>query len=83
MNQWIPITYHKATEEEQEGYGEDITSVYDCPLPDDGQEVLITTKYGTVVCTTFYTDMGSYFEYYEDEDEVVAWMSLPDPYKPQ
>ena len=50
-------------------------------LPDDGQEVLITSKFGSVNKTTFYTDCGNYFEGYEYYDEVIAWQPLPQPYK--
>lgn len=55
--------------------------IYECPLPDDGQEVLITSKYGSVDKTTFYTDCGNYFENYEDYDEVISWQPLPEPFK--
>ena len=82
---WIPIKTRPMTEEEKEYYSEYLSEgngmIYDCPLPDDGQEVLITSKYGSVDKTTFYTDCGYYFENYEDYDEVIAWQPLPEPYK--
>lgn len=84
-NGWIPIKTRPMTEEEKEYYSEYLFEgnglIYECPLPDDGQEVLITSKYGSVDKTTFYTDCGNYFENYEDYDEVIAWQSLPQPYK--
>ena len=83
---WILIKTRPATEEEKEYYSEylfeDNGLIYECPLPDDGQEVLITSKYGSVDKTTFYTDCGNYFENYEDYDEVIAWQPLL-PYQPK
>lgn len=84
---WTPIKTRPLTDEEKEeyanlGYSEDsMTSMYDCPLPEDGEEVLITTRYDTVCTDTFYRDDGCYFETYCDEDDVKAWMPLPEPYK--
>lgn len=84
MSEWIPIKMRPMTDEEKAEYLECGDGfIYDCRLPDDGDEVLITTVYGSVVQTTFYNDYdyGCYFEMYEDEDEVLAWMPLPKPYK--
>lgn len=90
---WIPITFRPFTEEELRDYcekwsvkPEDVTDregwVYNCPLPDDGEEVLITTKvWGYVKIDTFHADPdGFYFEDHEDPDEVAAWMRLPEPF---
>ena len=82
---WIPIKTRPMTEEEKEYYSEYLFEgnglIYECPLPEDGQEVLITSKYGRVDKTTFYADCGNYFENYEDYDEAIAWQPLPKPYK--
>lgn len=84
---WIPIKTRPLTDKEKEeyadlGYSEDSMSfMFDCPLPEDGEEVLITTQYGEVRTDTFYRDDGCYFETYCDEDDVKAWMPLPEPYK--
>lgn len=77
---WIPVKIRLLTEEEKEEIGYEYDYIYDCPLPDNYQDVLITTPYG-VQTTTFYTDYGCYFESYEDEGDVIAWMPLPEPYK--
>lgn len=81
MSEWIEITYHIPTDEECETYGDEFSYIYDCELPNNGDEVLITTKYGHVTVATFYNDYGAYFEGWEDDDEVVAWMPLPEPFK--
>ena len=79
-NQWIPIKTRPLTEEEKEIYP-DYTFIYDCSMPEDGEEVLITTKYG--VCTDIYCwdDCGCYFECHCDDGEVLAWKRFPQPYK--
>ena len=77
---WIPVKTRPLTEEEKELYP-DYTFIYDCRMPEDGEEVLVTTKYG--VCTDIYSrdDEGCYFECYCDDGEVLAWMRFPKPYK--
>lgn len=77
---WNLVSFREMTEEDN--YTEfESAYIYDCKLPDNGDEVLISTKYNTVEKTTFYDDYGCYFEDYEDVDEVKAWKSLPKPYK--
>lgn len=81
MDNWIEIKTRPLTDEEKELFGEDYTYLYDCELPDDGVEVLITTKYGYVTTCTFYNDDCAYFEGYEDDGEVIAWRTFPEPFK--
>lgn len=83
--EWIPIVTRPMTEEEKEEYhGEydpnDMT-MYDCQMPEDGQEVLVTTRYGDVDTDTFYHDDGWYFENFCDDGDVLAWQPKPEPYK--
>lgn len=85
-NKWIPITSRPMTEEEKEHYKthpeyQDDCRIFNCKLPDDGQEVLISV-YGGVEVDTFVQDAndGCYFEG-RDIDDVDAWMPLPLPYK--
>lgn len=82
---WIPIKTRPLTEAEREELlteGSDgVEFMYDCPLPDDGQEVLVTGRYGNVETDVFYRDDGCYFETNYDEGDVKAWMPKPKPYK--
>ena len=84
-NEWIPVVFQTLTNEEKEYYkelfGTECTEKYNCPLPEDGQNVLISTKYGTIHLVTFEND-GVYcgFEDY-DANEVLAWCPLPELYK--
>lgn len=83
--EWIPITKRPVTNEEQELYEDqelylEGMMILTCPLPDDGEEVLITI-YGGVETDTFYKDNdGCYFEG-RDIDDVIAWQKKPEPYK--
>lgn len=82
--EWIPIKTRKLTEEERRVFSvDDVTYIYDCALPDDGENVLVTTSDGEVAVAHFYNDgfFGCYFEYYEDEGDAIAWAKLPSPYK--
>ena len=90
---WIPIVTRPMTEEERKEYmahdycmipdyltGEDALEIFDCPLPDDGEEVEVTI-YGRIVVDTFYSDSveGCYFDSVDIED-VTAWRRC-EPYK--
>lgn len=79
-DKWIPIKTRELTEEEKEEYP-DCTFMYDCKLPEDGEEVLVTTWYGDVALDNFCRDDGCYFEAYCDEGDAIAWMPKPEPYK--
>jgi len=80
---WIPVTKRPMTEDEKSWYEScyDEAEILDCPLPEDGEDVLITVN-GMTWVDTFIRDEtdGCYFESY-DIDEVKAWMPLPEPYK--
>ena len=86
---WIPVKTRKLSAEEVKEVNEKYDVDLDgdeawcicSPLPEDAQEVLITTKYGDVVLTEFCVDVdGCWFDGYEDRDDVLAWMPLPKRY---
>lgn len=85
---WIPFTYRPATDEEKKHYAErtgydeeDIDTILNCQLPEDGETVLITDRLGNVEVDTFINDCdGCYFECNCDMEDVRAWMPLPKPY---
>lgn len=87
MSEWIPIKYRPMTEEEKKYYEEytdcDITEMFDCSMPEDGQEILVSTKYGTVSADICCNDdvYGCGLENYGDWEDVLAWMPMPEPYK--
>ena len=89
-SKWVPFVLKEATEEEKEQQG--CEWVCDCPLPDHNTEVLITLHYKDhkgedryyVDVDTFCCDDGCYFDDgHEIGTEAIAWMSLPEPYKPE
>ena len=85
---WNEITFETvtATAEDAELFdgiieGETIEK-YNCPLPDDCEEVLVSTAGGYVAIDTFHNDHGDcFFEDHSDPDEVVAWARLPEPFR--
>jgi hypothetical protein len=78
--EWIPITTRPMTEEEKTCYQNEYGGkILNCPLPDNGQEVLISFN-GNVYIDTFWNDDCNYFEDF-DINEVDAWQPLPEPYK--
>ena len=89
FGEWIEIKTRKPTEEEKQEYLNDPyfdiddpadLIFFDCQMPEDGQEVLITTSWGNVCIDTYVREYGA-FEDHEDHEDVVVWMPLPDPYK--
>ena len=88
--EWIPIKMRPGTDEEYEDfckYGDcprEDFRVFESPMPDNEQEVLVTTRWGNVCVDTWYSDVdGCYFEYNSDDDDVIAWMPIPAAYKPE
>lgn len=86
--EWIPIKMRPGTDEEYEEFSQygdcprEDFRVFECPLPDDDQEVLVTTRWGAVCTDIWHRDVDCcYFEDYSDDDDVIAWMPLPEPYK--
>lgn len=89
---WIPVTYRPMTEEEEkefcvkwgikEGSLEDWEKrVFTCPLPEDGQEILISTRWGVSEDVCSWDDDSIGLEDRGDWDGVDAWMPKPEPYK--
>ena len=77
---WIPFTRRPMTEEEQKDYP-NCTFIFDCVLPDDGDEILVSNG-RFVWMDVFCTDIdGCYLDGGDDIDEDMAWMPLPKPYK--
>lgn len=87
-SQWIPITFRPMDDEEYEEcikHGDcprEECKVYNCRMPEDGQEVLITTSWGTICIDIYHIDVDScFFEDHDDSDDVIAWMPLPKPFE--
>lgn len=56
--------------------------VFDSPMPEDGQEILISTPWGVSKDIVEFDDYeGIGLEERGDFDNVLAWMPLPEPYK--
>lgn len=79
QDEWIEVKTRPSTYDEKQRY-QDIIWMYDCELPDDGQEVLVTTSSGDVE-KTFYHAEHFVFEDYEGPDDLLAWRPLPEGFK--
>ena len=82
---WIPVDYHRITEEEKQenDYPEDWVYCIDSPMPEEGQEILISTNEGYVEKDTCLNDGEGYYSEngYDWCGDIKAWMPLPEPYK--
>ena len=78
---WIPVKFRPLTDEEQKEYP-DYCYMADCLMPDDGEEILVSTKYGRVEEDECRFDDGYYLDSgYDWQTDIVAWMPKPEPYK--
>lgn len=83
--EWVPIKSRPITEEERESYALDeyITHIITCPLPDDGDEILISRNNGKWVdLVEFCNDEYGVGDGDGNDwlNEVDAWMPLPKGY---
>ena len=87
---WIPVKKRPMDPEEQveweERLGVILTKeeavIFTGEMPEDGQEILICSKYGHVTVDQCINDeYGLGLDSNGDWDYITAWMALPDPYK--
>lgn len=89
---WIPVKTRPMDEEEKRyweehydyTFGEDYDGImFDCPMPEDGQEVWVCSKCGNVWQDTCEVDAGIFLEDNGDWDDIVAWMPFkrPEPWR--
>ena len=76
---WIPFKKRPLTDEEKQEYP-DWTYIFDCPLPYDEEEILLSSG-KHVWMYTFINDGECYLDGGDDIDDGMAWMPLPEPYK--
>lgn len=79
--EWHEVKTRPLTDEEKEYYSEiamDPEYIFDCEMPEDGQEILIYTKWGTDkdICSND-ADYGIGLEGRGDWDGVYAWAEMP------
>lgn len=76
---WHEVIQRPLTDEEKKEYAEysyEPAYMLDCLLPDDGQEILIATRWGvdTDICCV---DEFYYLESRGDWEDVLAWAEMP------
>ena len=79
---WHEVITRPLTDEEKEYYSENYdyvpNYVFNCNMPDDGDEILVVTKGGYVDTDICGVDVG--FDYYLescDWDRIEAWAEMP------
>lgn len=92
---WIPVKYRPLTTEERiefaKYYGIEYCDTvdekaFDCPMPEDGQEILVSGSWGVSTDVADNDIDGEGFVLYGlegngDWEGINAWMPLPKPYK--
>lgn len=95
QGEWIPVKDRPMTTEERikfaEHYGIEYCDtadekVLDCPMPEDGQEILVSSRWGVHTDVADNDVDGEGFISYGLEENgdwegINAWMPLPEPYK--
>lgn len=86
--QWIPVKMRPMDSEEREywedQFGEELEDedavMFDCPMPEDGQEILVSYR-KWISMDKCEIDGGCYgLEGNGDWEDVIAWMPSPEPY---
>lgn len=92
---WISVKYRPLNVDERirfaDHYGIEYSDTidekaFDCPMPEDGREILISTAWGVRADVACNDVDGEGFVCYglednDDWDGVDAWMPMPEPYK--
>ena len=83
QDDWIPVKWHRITEEERkrEGYPKEWEYHFDCEMPEDGQEILVTRRVWGVDKDICYCDGEYSLDSGDDWMIILAWKPLPKPYK--
>ena len=78
---WHEIVTRPPTEEEleefKEIYAEDPEYVFDCTMPDDGQDNLVPSYWGIDIDRCVIDDYGYGLEERGDWDGIDAWAEMP------
>lgn len=86
---WIPVKMRPMDSEEREYWedqlGEKLENedavMFDCPMPEDGQEILVSYR-KWVSMDRCEIDEGCYgLEGNGDWEGIIAWMPIPEPYR--
>lgn len=80
---WIPVKWHVIldAEREEEGIPDDIVYYLDCPMPEDGEEIIVTDGKRVWTDKNCIDIVGHCLESGNDWKDIKAWIPLPKPYK--
>ena len=83
ISKWIPVKWHVIldAEREEEGIPDDIVYYLDCPMPEDGEEIIVTDGKRVWTDENCIDIVGHRLESGNDWKDIKAWMPLPERYK--
>lgn len=78
---WNEVYLRPVNDEDREVFTEieleGAEGVFVCALPDDGEEVLVQTKFGVDTDTFVRDEYGCGGENYDDWENIIAWAKMP------
>ena len=88
-NQWTPVKWHNISEAERvkNEYLREWEILFDCPMPEDDQEILITIRsMGGCLPFVIKTRYKKEYRFSRDSEldwtkDILAWMPSPEPYQ--
>lgn len=79
--EWNKLTTRPLNDEEKEVYGNRFDFMWDGKEPELDEEVLVYTLRSKEVYTDIWIDFDDGIGFENTENEVIYWMSLPEPPK--
>lgn len=79
IDNWIPVVLRELTEEERKEHP-NWCHILDCPMPDDGDKILVTNGNWVWKDECCFDD-GYYLDSGDDWADITAWQPLPKPYR--
>lgn len=83
ISKWIPVKWHVIldAEREEEGIPDDIVYYLDCPMPEDGEEIIVTDGKRVWTDENCIDIVGHCLESGNDWKDIKTWIPLPERYK--
>lgn len=77
---WHKVTTRPLTKEEKDYYNEigiEAEEIFNCEMPDDGQEILVATSWGVDTDICYSDGCEFWLDNLDDWEDVIAWTEMP------